>query len=75
MCIRDSITREHQARLDLQASESRFRAMTELSSDWYWEFDVNMRFTRLDVGRRSVSVGVNQEVLGKTCLLYTSRCV
>jgi len=62
----EDITREHQARLDLQASESRFRAMTELSSDWYWEFDANMRFTRLDVGRRSVSVGVSQEVLGKT---------
>jgi diguanylate cyclase (GGDEF)-like protein/PAS domain S-box-containing protein len=60
------ITHEHQSRLDLEASERRFRAMTELSSDWYWEIDADLRFTRLDVGQYSASVGVSHEVLGKT---------
>jgi diguanylate cyclase (GGDEF)-like protein/PAS domain S-box-containing protein len=60
------ITHEYQTRLDLQASEKRFRAMTELSSDWYWELDANFRFTRLDVGDHSTSVGVSVDVLGKT---------
>lgn len=62
----EDITLEYQTRLDLAASESRFRAMTELSSDWYWELDADLRFTRLDVGDRSSSVGISCDVLGKT---------
>ena len=29
----------------LRASEARYRAMTALSSDWYWEHDADQRFT------------------------------
>ena len=29
----------------LRASEARFRGLTELSSDWYWKQDENLRFT------------------------------
>jgi PAS domain S-box-containing protein len=32
----------------LRTSEARFRAMTNLSSDWYWEQDADYRFTRLE---------------------------
>ena len=32
---------------ELRASEARFRRLTELSSDWYWEQDENGRFTRI----------------------------
>jgi diguanylate cyclase (GGDEF)-like protein/PAS domain S-box-containing protein len=32
----------------LRESEARFRAMTNLSSDWYWETDPETRFTRLE---------------------------
>ena len=60
------ITDEYQRQLDLHASEDRFRAMTDLSSDWYWELDVVGRFVRLDIGSRSVNLGLSQEVLGKT---------
>ena len=60
------ITDEYQRQRDLQASESRFRAMTELSSDWYWELDVLGRFVRLDIGSRSASLGLSEEVLGRT---------
>ncbi len=38
-------------------SEARFRSLTNLSSDWYWEQDAEYRFTRLE-GRR-VAVGDN----------------
>lgn len=60
------ITQEHQSHLDLQVSESRFRAMTALSSDWYWELDASYRFVRLDVGQRSQSVGIGHAIVGKT---------
>src|SRR5258706_4823832 len=36
-------------------SDARFRSLTNLSSDWYWEQDAEYRFTRLE-GRR-VAVG------------------
>jgi PAS domain S-box-containing protein len=32
---------------ELRKSEERFQRLTELSSDWYWEQDVNGRFTKL----------------------------
>jgi PAS domain S-box-containing protein len=32
---------------ELRASEERFHRLTELSSDWYWEQDVNGRFTQV----------------------------
>ena len=32
---------------ELQASEARFRRLTELSSDWYWEQDENGHFTKV----------------------------
>lgn len=32
---------------ELRASEARFRRLTELSSDWYWEQDENGKFTKV----------------------------
>jgi len=32
----------------LRESEARFRSLTNLSSDWYWEQDTEFRFTRLE---------------------------
>jgi diguanylate cyclase (GGDEF)-like protein/PAS domain S-box-containing protein len=32
----------------VRESEARFRALTNLSSDWYWELDSEYRFTRLE---------------------------
>jgi CheY-like chemotaxis protein len=32
---------------ELRQSEARFRALTELASDWYWESDENQRFTKV----------------------------
>ncbi len=36
------------AQRELRESEARWRALTNLSSDWYWEQDAELRFTRLE---------------------------
>jgi diguanylate cyclase (GGDEF)-like protein/PAS domain S-box-containing protein len=36
-----------EAEAALRASEMRFRDLTELSSDWYWEQDANLRFVQM----------------------------
>jgi diguanylate cyclase (GGDEF)-like protein/PAS domain S-box-containing protein len=42
------ITARKQSEERLRDSEARFRALTELSSDWYWEQDAQFRFIRVD---------------------------
>ena len=37
-----------EAERGVRESEARFRALTNLSSDWYWEQDSEFRFTRLE---------------------------
>jgi len=45
---------DHQASLaSLRDSEARFRALTELSSDWYWEQDEQFLFIRVDCNRQA----------------------
>ena len=41
------VTGLKQAEAALRASETRFRDLTELSSDWYWEQDAEFRFTQM----------------------------
>jgi PAS domain S-box-containing protein len=41
------ITEQKLAQQALAESEGRFRSLVNLSSDWYWEQDENMRFTAL----------------------------
>jgi PAS domain S-box-containing protein len=38
------VSQQKQAQRALRESEERFRALTELSADWYWEQDENFRF-------------------------------
>ena len=50
----------------LRQSEARWRAMSELSSDWYWEQDEHYRFTRVE-GPVQARAGIVPEVaIGKT---------
>lgn len=51
---------------ELQASEARFRRLTELASDWYWEQDQHGNFTKI-YGPVMEMLGIPVDVLpGKT---------
>ncbi len=47
-------------------SEERFRSLTGLSSDWYWEQDEHFRFTVMSEGVARVGGMVPERLLGKT---------
>ncbi len=49
-----------QAEEALRESEARFRSLTELSSDWYWEQDEELRFTKM-AGRVLDTFGIPAE--------------
>jgi diguanylate cyclase (GGDEF)-like protein/PAS domain S-box-containing protein len=60
------VTERKKGEATLRDSEARFRALIELSSDWYWEQDENFRFTQLG-GTVLGSTGMTVEQhLGKT---------
>ncbi len=74
--LRD-VTARRRMEQALRESEARFRALTELSSDWYWEQDVEFRFTRVEsrrgdddeskrflLGKRGWETGLNIEFEG-----------
>ena len=48
LAITRDVTDRKRTEAQLRESEARFRALTELSSDWYWEQDPEYRFTRLE---------------------------
>ena len=55
-----------QAEEALRESEVRFRNLTELSSDWYWEQDTDFRFTRFEGLRGTGNAGSPRlDYLGK----------
>ena len=60
------VTHFVEAQAALHKSESRFRDLTELSSDWYWEQDAQHRFVSV-VGDNFLSRGVAPEsYVGRT---------
>lgn len=51
--------------VQLRESEARFRSLTELSSDWYWEQDSEFRFIRFE-GRDSAMIDfMRKSYIGK----------
>lgn len=50
----------------LRDSDQRFRRLTELSSDWYWEQDANFRFTLVSAGVEINGGPASQYFIGKT---------
>ena len=60
------ITERKLAETRLQESEARFRSLTDLSSDWYWETDEEFRFTNFVGYRDGKSIVTREDSLGKT---------
>ena len=59
-------TRIKERTAELQRSEGRFRSLTSLSSDWFWEQDADLRFTAIS-GRFQAETGMSEtEHIGKT---------
>jgi PAS domain S-box-containing protein len=60
------VTEHRRAAADLRRSEARFRSLTELSADWFWEQDDNLRFVDIQGGRYPSLVAPYSELVGKT---------
>ncbi len=61
--LRD-ITQQRATESALRESEARFRALTHLSSDWYWELDTRLHYCAME-GRRHETAAVQQVYLGR----------
>ena len=59
-------TRLHDTQEALRESEARYRALTALSSDWYWEHDAEQRFTRISEHVQDRTGIAISAVIGKT---------
>jgi PAS domain-containing protein len=60
------ITEKKLAERALQASEARLKSLVNLSSDWYWEQDEELRFTMI-AGRAADERRLQPEqIVGKT---------
>ncbi len=60
------ITSQKRALAQLQESEERFRSLSSLSSDWYWEQDADFRFVRIDGNGINADRLAPQMALGRT---------
>ncbi|WP_171160779.1 ATP-binding protein [Usitatibacter palustris] len=49
----------------LRESEARFRSLTDLSSDWYWEQDENLRYTAVSRGVYESFGLLPEDLIGK----------
>ncbi|MBX9870572.1 MAG: EAL domain-containing protein [Burkholderiaceae bacterium] len=63
--VRD-INESKLAQRHLQESEARFRSLTDLSSDWYWETNEQFRFTSFAGYREGKSILTQADSIGKT---------
>ena len=62
----NDVTAHRRAEADLRRSEARFRALSELSADWFWEQDENFRFVGMKGSRFPLLLPPYSNLLGKT---------
>nr|WP_315428484.1 EAL domain-containing protein [uncultured Albidiferax sp.] len=60
------VSEAYRIRNILQENEARFRTLTALSSDWYWEQDAQFRFVKMDDGPSQKAPGSYPTPLGMT---------
>ena len=60
------VTEHRRAAVDLRRSEACFRDLTELSADWFWEQDENLRFVGMKGSPFPLLVPPYSNILGKT---------
>jgi diguanylate cyclase (GGDEF)-like protein/PAS domain S-box-containing protein len=60
------VTARREAEQQVRASEQRFRSLTELSTDWFWEQDAQFRFTRISGAAHHAILAQLQQHLGCT---------
>ena len=65
LILRALLSRQQRIQHALRDSETRFRALNALGSDWYWETDAEHRLTDLSEGFSRVSGRPAAEVLGR----------
>ncbi|CAN7407016.1 putative bifunctional diguanylate cyclase/phosphodiesterase [Rhizobacter sp. LjRoot28] len=61
--LRD-VTERRRIEAELRESEARFRALTSISSDWYWEQDVSHRLVRME-NRHARTDAFQQTFIGR----------
>ena len=66
------ITPQVEAERELALREERFRSLTKLSSDWYWEIDTNAVFTFVSEGIQQRLVLRPEEIIGRP-MTYTAH--
>ncbi|WP_411879653.1 PAS domain S-box protein [Polaromonas sp. YR568] len=66
LVVAEDMTANQAAAARLRHSEMRFRSLTQLSSDWYWELDEEFRFTLLSGGAGGEIKTTVAGSLGKT---------
>ena len=67
IAVYDDVSARKAAETALRDSEARFRSLTELSSDWFWEQDAEYRFTRVEGRYAGGAPGAREEVIGTRC--------
>ncbi|MDP3356232.1 MAG: PAS domain S-box protein [Polaromonas sp.] len=62
------VTERREAERTLRESEERFRALTALSSDWFWEQDENFRFVQIsgEIAHAHLTSNTSDKAIGKT---------
>lgn len=66
VAIARDITAQLEAERELRRREERFRSLTSLSSDWYWETDEQIRFTFFSEGLYARMLVRPEQLLGTT---------
>jgi diguanylate cyclase (GGDEF)-like protein/PAS domain S-box-containing protein len=56
------VTGLKEAEAALREGEARFRDLTELSSDWYWEQDADLRFTQISSRVHEFALGSDEDI-------------